>query len=80
MHCWYSQFYLNHNFQAVALALEFPERVTFQLIPFREWRGRLPDNSPECFRLKAGEVISAHGSEQQIQHLITFMHPYTKST
>jgi hypothetical protein len=58
-----------------AFGLKFPERVTFQLISFSEWRGRLPDNSPKCFRWKAGEAISAHCSDQQIQHLIAFMHP-----
>jgi hypothetical protein len=33
---------LNGNFQELMFAVKFIQRVTFQLIPFREWRGSPP--------------------------------------
>jgi hypothetical protein len=64
---------LNDNFQGPMFALKFTQRVTFQLIPFREWRGSPSDDSPQMFQTysRRGNI----GAPQQIQHLIAFVHP-----
>ena len=64
---------LDDNFEGPKFALKFHQRVTFQLIPFREWRGSPRDHSPQMFQRKSrrGNI----GAPQEIQHLIAFMHP-----
>jgi len=54
---------LNDNFEGQMFALQFQQRVTFQLIPFRECREARGTIRHNCFRGRAGEVISGRRSK-----------------